>query len=60
MRNAASVKARFDNHAKANGIAFQEALVYHGLEKTVKRISESDYSDRFVLKGGILLFALLG
>jgi predicted nucleotidyltransferase component of viral defense system len=56
--NADSVKARLKNFAVATGRTFQEALVYYGLERTIYRISVSRYAEHFVLKGGILLYAV--
>ena len=56
--NAESVKARLKNFAKDTGHTFQEALTYYGLERTICRISVSDYAVHFVLKGGIFLYAI--
>ena len=56
--NAESIKARLKNFAVSSGCTFQEALVYYGLERTLYRISVSPYSSHFVLKGGILLYAV--
>ena len=56
--NAESVKARLKNFAISSGCTFQEALVYYGLERTIYRLSVSEYADRFVLKGGIFLYAI--
>jgi len=56
--NAESVKARLKNFAKESGHTFQEALTYYGLERTIYRISVSKYAEHFVLKGGILLYAI--
>ena len=56
--NADSVKARLKNIAEKEGRVFQEILITYGLERTIFRISISDYADNFVLKGGILLYAL--
>ena len=58
ITNAISVKDRLKNHAAANGKTMQEALTAYGLERTVFRLSVSDYVERFTLKGGILLYAL--
>ncbi len=58
MISAASVKDRLKNQAIASGRTFQEALTVYGLERTVYRLSVSDYVDRFTLKGGIFLYAL--
>ena len=52
--NAESVKARLKNFAKDTNHTFQEALTYYGLERTIYRISVSEYEEHFVLKGGIL------
>lgn len=56
--NAESVKARLKNFAKDTGHTFQEALTYYGLERTIYRISVSEYAEHFVLKGGIFLYAI--
>lgn len=56
--NADSIKARLKNFAVSNNITFQEALIYYGLERTVYRISVSEYAEHFVLKGGIFLYAI--
>ena len=56
--NAESVKARLKNFAISSGCTFQEALVYYGLERTIFRISVSEYADHFILKGGIFLYAV--
>ena len=58
--NAESVKARLKNFARDTGHTFQEALTYYGLERTIYRISVSKYSEHFVLKGGIFLYAIFG
>lgn len=56
--NAESVKARLKNFAVKTGMTFQEALTYYGLERTIYRIAVSKYSEYFVLKGGIFLYAV--
>ena len=56
--NTDSVKAKLKNFAEENGLTFQEALTYYGLERTIYRISVSNYADHFVLKGGIFLYAI--
>ena len=56
--NAESVKARLKNFAKETGHTYQESLIYYGLERTIYRISISKYSEHFVLKGGIFLYAV--
>lgn len=58
MSNVDSIKARLKNFAMENGITFQEALVYYGLERTIYRISISKFAEHFILKGGIFLYAI--
>jgi len=58
MTNAASVKNRLKNKAVATGKTMQEMLTVYGLERFIYRLSVSEYADRFVLKGGVFLYAL--
>ena len=58
MISATSVKDRLKNQAASGGKTFQEALIAYGLERTVYRLSVSEYMERFTLKGGIFLYAL--
>ena len=54
---AASVRARLATHAKAEGRPFQEVLQYFAMERFLARLSKSEHSDKFILKGG-LMFAV--
>ena len=58
MTNAMSVKDRLMNQAVASGKTFQEMLTAYGLERSIYRLSVSEYMERFTLKGGIFLYAL--
>lgn len=58
MTNAISVKDKLKNLAKKEGRTMQDVLVSYALERTIYRISVSNYSSRFTLKGGIFLYAL--
>ena len=58
MISAISVKDRLKNQALESGKMFQESLVAYGLERTVYRLSVSEYVERFTLKGGVFLYAL--
>lgn len=49
MISAISVKDRLKNQAVANGKTFQEVLTAYGLERTVYRLSVSEYVERFTL-----------
>ena len=56
--NAESVKARLKNVAMETGRTFQDLLGSYGMERTLYRLSISDYREKFTLKGGIFLYAL--
>jgi predicted nucleotidyltransferase component of viral defense system len=53
----ASVRQRLLNHAKANGKPFAEVLQYYAMERFLYRLSVSPHSDKFLLKGALLLTA---
>jgi len=50
-----SVKARLLNLARSSKRPFQELLQYYGIERFLFRLSESNHSDVFILKGALLL-----
>ncbi|MAL78214.1 MAG: hypothetical protein CMN55_03745 [Sneathiella sp.] len=52
---AASVRQRLLNLAREEQRVFNVVLVAFGLERLIYRLSISDYRDRFVLKGGMLV-----
>ena len=58
MTNATSVKDRLKKQAIEDGKTVQDKLVTFGLERTIYRLSISEYAERFTLKGGIFLCAL--
>lgn len=58
MISAISVKDRLKNQAKEDGKTMQDELVTYGLERAIYRLSISEYAERFILKGGIFLYAL--
>lgn len=58
MRNATSVKERLRNYAKKNHRIVQDIFTVYVLERTLYRISVSEFRDKFTLKGGILLYGL--
>lgn len=58
--NAMSLKAIINNIAKENRIAAQSVLQTYMLERLLERISISEYKDNFILKGGMLISAMLG
>ena len=58
MINAESIKAKLKNKATGRGQLYQDVLTAYGLERTIYRISVSEYRSHFTLKGGIFLYAL--
>lgn len=59
-RNPMSLKAIINNIAKENKISAQSVLQTYMLERFLERISVSKYKDNFILKGGMLISAMLG
>jgi len=53
---AASIQARLKNEAEQQGKPFAELLQYYGMERFRYRLSKSQYVDKFVLKGGLLIY----
>jgi len=53
---AASVHQRLLNKARATSRPFNELLSYYAMERFLYRISSSEYSDRFVLKGALMFW----
>ncbi|MCC5845355.1 MAG: nucleotidyl transferase AbiEii/AbiGii toxin family protein [Verrucomicrobia bacterium] len=52
MKNlSASIKQRLLNHARAEGLQFDEVLKNFGIERVLYRLSISEHASRFVLKG---------
>lgn len=55
--SAKSVKARLLNIAEGNNKKYQQLVVRFLHERLLFRLSQSDYRERFILKGGALLYA---
>lgn len=55
--NARSVKARLLNMAEGDNKKYQQFVVRFLHERLLFRLSKSDYRERFILKGGALLYA---
>lgn len=60
MKNAMSLKAKIRNLAKQKHIPAQVILQNYMFEGLLARLSVSDYRDRFILKGGMLVAAIVG
>lgn len=60
MKNAMQLKAFIKNIANDKGIIPQAVLQNYMLERLLERISKSQYKDKFILKGGMLIAAMVG
>lgn len=57
---AMSLKAKIKNYAKSNSIAAQVVLQNYMFERFLERLAKSEYSEKFVIKGGMLIAAIVG
>jgi predicted nucleotidyltransferase component of viral defense system len=55
-----SLKAKIRNIAKQKNIPVQVILQNYMFERLLVRLSDSEYKDKFVLKGGMLVAAIVG
>ena len=60
MSNAMSLKAKIRNIAKRKNIPAQVILQNYMFERLLVRLAASTYKDKFVLKGGMLVAAIVG
>ena len=58
--SSASILARLKNKAKEEGIAFQQLLNLFFQEEFIRRLAQSDYKEKLILKGGFLLYSISG
>jgi len=59
MIKPVSIKAKLKNLAVKEGKQFDYLLNLYIIERLLYRLSKSDYADKFVLKGGLLLYTIL-
>lgn len=57
---AMRLKGRINNYAKKNNIAAQVVLQNYMFERFLERLSKSEYKEKFVIKGGMLVAAIVG
>lgn len=57
---AMSLKGKIKNYAKSKSIAAQVILQNYMFERFLARLSMSDYREKFVVKGGMLIAAIVG
>ncbi|WP_071441045.1 nucleotidyl transferase AbiEii/AbiGii toxin family protein [Traorella massiliensis] len=60
MKTPEQLKGTIRNLAKEKGIHAQEILQIYMFEKIIERLSVSPYKNNFILKGGLLISAILG
>jgi predicted nucleotidyltransferase component of viral defense system len=60
VKNVMQLKAFIKNIANDKGIAPQAVLQNYMLERLLERISKSQYKNKFILKGGMLIAAMVG
>lgn len=60
MSKAMSLKANFRNTAKQKNIPAQVILQNYMFERLLVRLSASGYKEKFVLKGDMLVAAIVG
>ena len=60
MSNAMSLKAKIRNIAKQKNIPAQVIMQNYMFERLLVRLAKSEYKDKFVLKGGMLVAAIVG
>lgn len=60
MSKAMSLKAKIRNIAKQKNIPAQVILQNYMFERLLVRLSASEYKEKFVLKGGMLIAAIVG
>lgn len=60
MRSLRQIKDLISNMAKEKGINAQILLRNYMMERLLERIALSEYKDNFILKGGMLVSALVG
>ena len=60
MSNSMSLKAKIRNIAKQKNIPAQVILQNYMFERLLVRLSASEYKEKFILKGGMLVAAIVG
>lgn len=60
IKNAMQLKAFVKNSAVQKGVAAQAIMQNYMLERLLERIAVSEYQGKFILKGGMLISALVG
>lgn len=60
MKTPEQLKGAIRNMAKEKKIAAQDILQVFMFERIIERLSKSEYREKFILKGGLLISAMVG
>lgn len=60
MINDVSLKAKIRNIAKENNISAQSVLQNYLMSRFLYRLSLTEYKEKFVIKGGMLISSIIG
>lgn len=60
MKAPEQLKGAIRNMAKEKKIAAQDILQVFMFERIIERLSKSEYREKFILKGGLLISAMVG
>lgn len=58
--SAAQVKGRIKSLAERNGMDARVLMRMFMMERFLERVSESEYQENFIIKGGILVSSMVG
>ena len=60
ITNIQSLKDKAKNCAIQNNLSVGQVLQNYMFERFLERLSKSQYSDKFIIKGGLLLSSIMG
>lgn len=60
IKNVQSLKDRANNFAKENSLTVQKVLQNYMFERFLERLSFSEYKEKLIIKGGLLLSSIIG
>ena len=60
IKNVQSLKDRANNFAKENNLTVQQVLQNYIFERFLERLSFSEYKEKLIIKGGLLLSSIIG
>ena len=60
INNIQSLMDKSRNFATKNNLSVQQVLQNYMFERFLERLSKSEYKDKFIIKGGLLLSSIMG